>query len=231
MLNLNLLNMPARRATIMPEIVAFFDDDSLTERFLMQFAGTTFTMPGPGFFKELRRDDEIIQELAKDTSIENRLRLMRRYRISANYLEDLWRIQFDKNLEAPDCPLGRKQAIKQAAGWMSRYPSLTTDIVFIFTLNARERAEAMKTADNPRVKIKKCTQKPKQKPDMTAYQAKVLRIIKRQRGGRATRKVISQRLKARLAPCAVIALRKKRFITELKCGDLKLTAKGRRCRV
>ena len=244
-MNLRLLEMPERRSTSMHEVLAFFRDllrdglgadaEDATERFLRCFAGMSFTMPGADFFEDLRRDEAIIDELSHDDSIESRLRILRAHRIPYQYLENLWRIGAEKNLEAPGSPLGRKQAIQQAAEWINRYPSLANDIVVMFALTAKERLEAVELTTDPDNIVGRLSsaarRKPKRqaKPDtLTPYQINILRALKRYRYQRASLEKLSKSTGKKIAPRSVAALLDRGVVSQMKSGELKLTAEGKK---
>ena len=89
-----LLQIPERRNTILPEPVQFFEDTggalwkAQLEKFLRAFTGTEFVVPSPQALTEIARDEVIVREFHGDTSVEGRVAILRKHKITYEYLPD-----------------------------------------------------------------------------------------------------------------------------------------------
>lgn len=153
-MRLELLDMPSRRNSILPELKGFFEQTGdpqwqlQFERFLRTFAGTEFVVPPPQTLEDIRRDERIISQLKSDQSVEGRLRILRDFRIvkkkdtdiqiSHQYLCTLWSVCEGRELEPPPAR-SREDAIQQAIEWSDKFPSLKNDIMMMFAISAHER--------------------------------------------------------------------------------------------
>lgn len=146
-MNLDLLSTPARRNSILPELVSFFQtecgDDwrNKTEKFIKRFAGCEFTVPGHEAIVEVDRDDKIIKHLAVDDSVAHRLELLREHKITYGYMQQIYACAMGKQLPPPPVHT-RAAAVKEAAEWMRRMPAQAAEITGIYSLTAPEFAEA-----------------------------------------------------------------------------------------
>jgi hypothetical protein len=215
---IDLLSIPSRRTTIVPELVRFFDgDEAEIIRFIRTFSGTSFELPGPEFILELRRDEEIFSSLDEDDSIENRLRLLRVHRLDYDYIQNIYRVCAGQNLKPPPTR-SRKDAIDQASVEMRKYPSLVDDICTMFVLTANERSQAIELTGGIKLRAK-----PKEdERALTEPQRRLVLTLKRH--GRKS--VDPTDLRARPKPRTVRVLVERGFITELRSGKLKLTTRG-----
>ncbi len=96
-------------------------------------------MPGPEALKELARDEEIVNNLSVNDSLENRVRLLRTHAISYGYMQRIFQVCEDAELGMPP-HASREDAITQAAHWMRKCPAQAADIATMFALTPFERS-------------------------------------------------------------------------------------------
>lgn len=163
-----LLQTPERRGTIAPEIIEFFathdEGGDMLEKFILAFAGTSFTMPDHSFFARLNRDKELIRAVKRDGRPKAVIAAITSAGVSYAYLQNLWIAVEGRMLQGPEIHGGRAVAIEAAKDLLLEHPTATNDIVSIYTLNARERAECMLKVSAARAGN---TNTPKSKPVTT----------------------------------------------------------------
>jgi hypothetical protein len=232
-----LLNIPERRSTNVPELLAFFreiDDGratDLTLRFIRSFAGTAFTMPGVEFLHGLQRDEQIFKSLQTDVSAENRVALLREHRIDYATMENIYRVCSEKNLEPPLCAGGRAQAVEEAAQWISKYKSLASDVVAMYALTAPERTRAMGIACVTAKEIQMAVDT--KKPTLTLAQKALLKALK-DAGGTSTPRELGRNMRTIVPTKTIRALMALKLVTHPSKPDadinvnakVKLTKKG-----
>jgi len=147
-MNTDLLQIPERRWTLLPELVEFFitspegGGKSELERFIKAFAGMQFVCPGTHVLSDIARDEEIVAALNRDDSVESRINLLRQHNISYAYMQNIWSICEASELGSPPHN-GRKDAIDQAGHWTRKYSAQATDIAKMFNLTPHERSQVV----------------------------------------------------------------------------------------
>lgn len=216
----DLLLIPERRHTIVPELVRFFTSDDDLFRFLRTFAGVDFTVPGPEFLKELRRDEAIVRRLRANRTPEAQVEILLEHGVSYSHLADLWRVTSgDRNLPPPNVPGGRRGMIDAAAALIVKLPKLTNDLIAMHGLSARERAACMKV-------VAETKGVPYEVPfELTEAQKAILGALKRAKKALHPAE-ITRRTRRPVQDRTVDRLKHLNLITELGSGRLKLTTRG-----
>lgn len=145
-MRLELLNMPMRRRSILPEIVEFFRSQGIenwerhAQAFIERFAEMAFSMPTHDEIRQIHRDQAIVEMLLADDSIAQRLKILIDYKLPWHYIENVYRLCEGHEI-APPPSVSRRDAIEQAAALIDRYPALAYDISSIYGLRPKERAQ------------------------------------------------------------------------------------------
>jgi hypothetical protein len=223
-MNTKLLDIPQRRFTPVPELIRFFrdrneatwEDDVMA--FLRAFSGTQIDMPGPEFFEEMVRDEAVIGKLKNDCSAENILRVIREHNITYEYLENLWRVVMDRNLD-PTAGMSRQKCIEAAVDMAAKHPPRVNTIIDMFKLNAAERAQ-INLPERRRCKQKKIK--------ITDPQRRMIRYLRGRDRFRATKNQLREHLGRSVSVATLDALERAGLISIATNGKyVTLTASGR----
>lgn len=218
-----LLHMPHRRTTILPELVRFFREqvdssaEDLLSEFCREFAGTTIECPTHRDIEELRRDTEIVDKLRRGVTVELLVAILREHEVSYSYVADLHRLCLEREMAIEGGPITSNDRVAAAASWSRRYPRMAGDFVAMFRLDSREHASmgatVGRTADGSR--------------PLSNAQIKVLRTI--MDAGRAIKpQEVGRRLGHGVHERTIQVLVDGQYVTITKTGRLKLTTKGKK---
>ena len=128
-----LLRVPDRQQTVLPELLEFFrkDPDELT-RFLRTFGGTSLDVPGPELWRDLMRDEQMVKRLVNDPSTECQIQLCLAEKVEVEYLRAIFETVTGRRLPEPahnGTVAGRQEAIKALT---ARFPKATKIIRDLF---------------------------------------------------------------------------------------------------
>lgn len=144
-MNHKLLTVADRGRTNVAELATFFErrsalkfPDSL-HAFLKDFGGTDLAVPGPKFWREIARDQKIIQDLGADQSAESRLTIMRTASVGHDYLLELWQAAHEQALEPPLIPPNVGTRMEYAQDLCRRFRAKPNEVAIMLGLTKRER--------------------------------------------------------------------------------------------
>lgn len=151
-----LLEIPERRATVLPELAAFFTQHGQTPgrqmlaEFVRVFSGTELNVPGPEVLRLVERDESIIDALEKDCSVQAQVDLMVTHGVHYQYMATIWSLCTGRRLEPAGTSCTAAERIAQAADLAMKHPKILNDVVSLFAMSAKERAELQRVVDHRR---------------------------------------------------------------------------------
>jgi len=173
-----LLKVPSRRFSNMPELVGFFQLnagdgwEALLERFLKTFTGTSITVPGPAYLAELREDEKIVRRLQADQcAAETRIMLLEKYRprLTYQHMQEIYVCGEGRLMQPPLVPGGRHSTLARATELAAAHPKIAGEIFQMFQITAHERAALARRIEP------KPASKPASKPATKAVPKKAIK--------------------------------------------------------